>query len=557
MAIEKLKIKKGTKEVEVYTTAAVDQKLIAAGNTSISDVKLTKGTDDTKVTLKHTISDANVVDGSISVQPDATDGGHLKVTLKPDGASEKVDYVFNVGLNDSKVVPGTYGSNETQSPSFGGSFLTPYVTVDKKGIVTAAGTANVNMPSLPDTANHDYYIASVKGAGTAVADATKHESVNFVVGANGGVGVTPNVTGHSIAIDHAIPTGASASGQTKTSSTGYVSGLTVSTDKFGHVTGLTITEGTKPSFDDKYIADVKTKVGTTETTVVSASSGGNDGGIKFVQGTNITLTPDATNHTITIASKDTVYTHPTYTAHDLGLYKIANDATGHVSNAVAVKKEDITALGIPGQDTTYTASKGVKIDTTDGKRDIELNVYDKTKDDDARKVLGLGDAAYKGVDATVTASSTNLPTSAAVATYVGNIKTDLEGKIAGTCEFLGTFTTLDGLKTLTTKASKGDFARYIGTTNLVLTKGTAGDVVHDKVDMTMHPGDLVIALVDKPAAATGQYFDVVHTDQTSLQSDLDSISTRVTNLEDRLTWSYTKAGVASTFEDADTVEIDF
>ena len=48
------------------------------------------------------------------------------------------------------------------------------------------------------------------------------------------------------------------------------------------------------------------------------------------------------------------YVHPTYTAHAAGLYKITNDATGHVSVAAAVTKADITALGIPGQDTVYT-----------------------------------------------------------------------------------------------------------------------------------------------------------------------------------------------------------
>lgn len=48
---------------------------------------------------------------------------------------------------------------------------------------------------------------------------------------------------------------------------------------------------------------------------------------------------------------DTKYTHPTYTAKSSGLYKITVDGTGHVSAATAVTKADITALGIPGQDT--------------------------------------------------------------------------------------------------------------------------------------------------------------------------------------------------------------
>ena len=50
------------------------------------------------------------------------------------------------------------------------------------------------------------------------------------------------------------------------------------------------------------------------------------------------------------------YVHPKHTEHDLGLYKFSNDNLGHVDSAVAVSKKDITALGIPGEDTKYYAS---------------------------------------------------------------------------------------------------------------------------------------------------------------------------------------------------------
>lgn len=50
------------------------------------------------------------------------------------------------------------------------------------------------------------------------------------------------------------------------------------------------------------------------------------------------------------------YTHPAYTAHASGFYKVTVDATGHVSAVIPVAKEDITDLGIPGQDTTYSAA---------------------------------------------------------------------------------------------------------------------------------------------------------------------------------------------------------
>lgn len=48
------------------------------------------------------------------------------------------------------------------------------------------------------------------------------------------------------------------------------------------------------------------------------------------------------------------YTHPAHTARTSGLYKITVDSLGHVIAVSAVQKSDITSLGIPGSDTTYS-----------------------------------------------------------------------------------------------------------------------------------------------------------------------------------------------------------
>ena len=48
------------------------------------------------------------------------------------------------------------------------------------------------------------------------------------------------------------------------------------------------------------------------------------------------------------------YTHPSHTARASGLYKITVDSLGHVTAVAKVEKTDITALGIPGSDTTYS-----------------------------------------------------------------------------------------------------------------------------------------------------------------------------------------------------------
>ena len=55
-----------------------------------------------------------------------------------------------------------------------------------------------------------------------------------------------------------------------------------------------------------------------------------------------------------VAAGANAYAHPSATAYSSGLYKIATNALGHVTSAAAVTKADITALGIPGQDTNTT-----------------------------------------------------------------------------------------------------------------------------------------------------------------------------------------------------------
>ena len=78
------------------------------------------------------------------------------------------------------------------------------------------------------------------------------------------------------------------------------------------------------------------------------------------------------------------YTHPSFDTKAAGLYKIAVNDEGHVSNASAATKEDITALGIPGQDTTYgvattvveglmSASDKLKLNNIAANADVSVN----------------------------------------------------------------------------------------------------------------------------------------------------------------------------------------
>lgn len=103
------------------------------------------------------------------------------------------------------------------------------------------------------------------------------------------------------------------------------------------------------------IAAIEGKISAAQSAIYAAITAGNTNGHLKVNGTDVT-----------------VYTHPAHTAKASGLYKVTVDGEGHVSAAEAGAKADITALGIPAQDTTYT-------DVTAGGTSGLMSGADKTK----------------------------------------------------------------------------------------------------------------------------------------------------------------------------------
>lgn len=102
-----------------------------------------------------------------------------------------------------------------------------------------------------------------------------------------------------------------------------------------------------------------------------------------------------------IANGANNYTHPTSSAGALGsnIYKITTDATGHITAATPITKGDITALGIPGEDTNTTYE-----DATASLSGL-MSAADKTKLD------GIADGADKlpdgGTDGQVLTKTTS------------------------------------------------------------------------------------------------------------------------------------------------------
>lgn len=96
-----------------------------------------------------------------------------------------------------------------------------------------------------------------------------------------------------------------------------------------------------------------TEVGVISTTPVSGQVAVFDGTTGKIKSTGFTIAKSVPSNAV---FTDTVYKHPTYTAKTSGFYKITVDDTGHVSGVASVTKADITSLGIPDQNTIYTAA---------------------------------------------------------------------------------------------------------------------------------------------------------------------------------------------------------
>lgn len=139
-----------------------------------------------------------------------------------------------------------------------------------------------------------------------------------------------------------------------TSAAGFMPALNSSTNRDNDATALVmLTNGNWVSMPDAYVTS-------SDTTAIRFSSATTE--------KNGFMTASDKSKLDGIASGANKYTHPSYTSRSSGLYKITVDSTGHVSAVSSVTKADITALGIPGQDTntTYSAFKGATTSAAGG-----------------------------------------------------------------------------------------------------------------------------------------------------------------------------------------------
>lgn len=165
-----------------------------------------------------------------------------------------------VSHDDSGATAGSYGDSSAQTPAYGATFKVPYVTVDAKGHVTGISDHTVKIPASDNTT---YTFAN----GTN----------SFTVTPSGGTAQTVTVT-PSIA-DATTSASGLMSASDKSKLNGIATGAEVNQNAFSNV-----------------------KVGST---TIAADSKTDT--LTLVAGSNVTLTPDATNDKVTIEATDTTY----------------------------------------------------------------------------------------------------------------------------------------------------------------------------------------------------------------------------------------------------------
>lgn len=127
---------------------------------------------------------------------------------------------------NSGATAGSYGDSSAQTPTYGGTFKVPYVTVNATGHVTSISEHTVTIPASDNT-------------DTKVTSSANHYTPSTASGQN---------------------KTASASGGSNALTTDIVKGVTLNTDGKGHVTGLSVTSG--KTTDVPYIIGTGSTAGT-------------------------------------------------------------------------------------------------------------------------------------------------------------------------------------------------------------------------------------------------------------------------------------------------------
>lgn len=313
---------------------------------------------------------SNVTVGSTTIAADTTTDtltlvAGSNVTITPDATNDKIT------ISSTNT---TYGAATTGSAGL-------MSAADKQKLDGISASADVNQNAW----------STIQANTTNVTAASTTDSIRFIPGSN--VSITGNNTDKTVTISatnttYGVAT-TGANGLMSATDKAKLDGITSSADSVSFSRSLT--SGTKvgtitingtatdlyaPTNTDTTYSDMKgatTSAAGTRGLVPAPAAGAatrylrSDGTWQVPPNTTYGVATTGSNGLMSatdkakldgIATGANKYTHPAYTSRTSGLYKITVDATGHVSGATAVTKNDIVALGIPAQDTntTYTLS---------------------------------------------------------------------------------------------------------------------------------------------------------------------------------------------------------
>lgn len=300
--------------------------------------------------------------------------------------------------------------------------VTDYTQLDNKpqiNSVTLTGNS-----SAADLGLQKAITIDVEGTPTAIADA--NNSTEFLAGSN--VTITGDTTNGTITI--------AATDTTYESKQAASGGTDVSL----------VTTGEKYLWSDKQtgiimdIPDTENPEQTVTTRIIDGNKN-----TKFIEGDNVTLTPDTTNGTITFSATDTTYSDFVGSGQDHAAGLVPDP--GATSGTAKFLCENGSWAEPPG--TTYSKGTGIDITndtisntgvlnvTTDNANanaengTVTISKLDANGDVEEIEVAvkGLAAAAYKGIDTTITDQSTaaNIPTSDVVYGYVQSAISELTG----------------------------------------------------------------------------------------------------------------------------------
>lgn len=117
-----------------------------------------------------------------------------------------------------------------------------------------------------------------------------------------------------------------------------------------------------------------------------------------------------------------------------GLYKITTNSEGHVIAATAVGKTDITDLGIPAQDTTYTSKSAVSEGTEDSLVTTGEKAIWNSKPDTKTITITLPSSGWSNKSQTITANGVTANNIVVISPVLNNMDDYLKYRIICTTQ---------------------------------------------------------------------------------------------------------------------------